>query len=128
MTTVTPGEVTPPEFDAKVDQLAKLLGEIREVKVDQGRSWKWLKRGGGFIAFDVVVTILGLLAGLALWDQQGRIDTTIHETCSLYSLFINSYNPASAAKSPLGPEQYNIAFRQLQVSADNLDCHIKHKL
>lgn len=128
MTAVTPEGVTPPEFDAKVDQLAALLTEIRDVKVDQGRSWKWLKRGGGFIAFDVVVTILGLIAGFALWDQQDRIDTTIHETCSLYSLVINSYSPAAAARSPLGPAQYDAVYRQLQISSDNLNCHIKHKL
>lgn len=124
MTTVTPEGVTPPEFDAKVDQLAKLLEDIRNIKVDQGRSWKWLKRGGGFIAFDVVVTIIGLLGGLAMYSAIQQIEAVQASSCYFTGLVLNNYDVHSPARLAYkgGPKAYDDAFRGMYAGAVKQGC------
>lgn len=59
-------------------------------------------------------------------EQNARLEASIHEQCSLYKLIIPSYREAARATSPLGPEGYDAAYRQMQISADHLDCKIPH--
>lgn len=61
-------------------------------------------------------------------EQNARLEASIHEQCSLYGLIIPSYREAARATSPLGPEGYDNAYRQMQTSADHLDCKITHSV
>lgn len=120
--------------------LAELTPEVTKLQNEQKSTWAWLKSGAGFVAFDIIITVAGIIYGYNLHTvehqndailsqvqaQQVRLATSIHETCNLYGTFINFYSPAAAARFASGPAQYNQLYIVLQHSADNLQCGIKH--
>jgi hypothetical protein len=120
--------------------LAQLSPEVTKLQGQQKTVWSWLKGGAGFIAFDVIVTVLGVVMGFNLYsvehqndtlinqirDQQVRLGVSIHETCNLYGTFLNFYSDAAKARFVGGPAQYDQLYLTLQTSADNLQCGIKH--
>jgi hypothetical protein len=120
--------------------LAELTPEVTKLQNDQKSTWAWLKGGAGFIAFDILVTLAGVILGVNVYSvshqndqlitqlqqQQIRLGTSIHETCNLYGTFINFYSPASRDRFAGGAAQYNQLYIVLQHSADNLQCGIKH--
>jgi hypothetical protein len=120
--------------------LAELTPEVTKLQQDQKSTWTWLKGGAGFVLFDIIVTILGIILGINVYNvshqndqliaqlqqQQGRLATSIHETCNLYGTFINFYSDAAKGRFAGGPVQYDQLYVTLQTSADNLQCGIKH--
>lgn len=120
--------------------LAQLSPEVTRLQGQQKTVWSWLKGGAGFIAFDVIVTVLGVVMGFNLYSvehqndalinqlqaQQSRLSTSIHETCNLYGTFLNFYSDAAKTRFVGGPAQYDQLYLTLQTSADNLQCGIKH--
>lgn len=120
--------------------LAQLSPEVTKLQGQQKTVWSWLKGGAGFIAFDVIVTVLGVVMGFNLYSvehqndalinqlqaQQARLNTSIHETCNLYGLFLNFYSDAARTRFPQGAAAYDQGYVQLQKSSDNLQCGIKH--
>ena len=80
------------------------------------------------LVLDLILSVGMFYVATSVISANHSLNTQLHETCALYSLFIRSYNPASAAKSPLGAAGYVDAFRQLEVSADHLNCGIPHKV
>lgn len=120
--------------------LAQLTPEVTKLQNEQKSTWAWLKSGAGFIAFDIIITVLGIIYGYnlhtvehqndallsQLQTQQARLATSIHETCNLYGTFINFYSPAARDRFTGGAAQYNELYIVLQRSADNLQCGIKH--
>lgn len=127
--------VTGATLAGKMDDLTGLLRELGEVQENQKRSWRWIKGGSGFLLFDVIVSIFGAIfiyIGNGVVDdvraQGALIQREIHETCSLYGFVINSYNERSRSQSVLGPDKYDNFYRQLEGSADRLQCGIPHKI
>lgn len=120
--------------------LAELTPEVTKLQNEQKSTWTWLKGGAGFIAFDILVTALGLILGVNVYrvehqndaliaqiqQQQVRLGTSIHETCNLYGLFDSFYSDAAKARFAGGPVKYDQLYAQLQVSSDNLQCGLKH--
>lgn len=120
--------------------LALLSPEVTKLQSQQKSVWSWLKGGAGFIAFDVIVTVLGVVMGFNLYSvehqndalinqlqaQQTRLNTSIHETCNLYGLFLNFYSDAARTRFPQGAAAYDQGYAQLQKSSDNLQCGLKH--
>jgi hypothetical protein len=129
---------------ARIENLRKTLGEltpeVSKLQQDQRTTFSWLKGGAGFIAFDVFVTVAGLLLGFHLHSvtnqnhnlieqvqqNQARLDTSIHETCHVYGTFIGFYSDAAKSRFAGGPAQYDQLYIQLQQSSDRLNCGIKH--
>lgn len=127
--------VTGATLVGKMDNLSVLLKELGEVQSEQKRSWRWIKGGSGFLAFDVIVSILGAIfiyAGTGVVHDvqaQGRLlQQQVHETCSLYGFVIGNYNERSKATSAFGPAGYDNFYRQLEASSDRLKCGIPHKI
>jgi hypothetical protein len=135
----------------RVESLRKTLAElaptIQTLEKKQGATEQkqntvmtWLKGGAGFIAFDIIITILGLIFGLnlahvnnnnkaviaQLQAQQATLDSSIHETCRLYGTFMSFYSPAARDRFVGGPGQYDQLYSTLQLSADRLNCGLKH--
>jgi hypothetical protein len=120
--------------------LAQLAPEVTKLQSDQKSVWGWLKGGAGFIVFDIIVTVLGIILGFNVYSvshqndqliaqlqqQQTRLGTSIHETCNLYGTFIGFYSPAARERFAGGPAQYDQLYVTLQKSADNLQCGVKH--
>lgn len=149
-----PGALPDAVLGEKVDNLAGMLKELKELRTgqdtlatgqdtlvtEQSRAWTAIKGGLGLVVFDIALSIL---AGVVLFGlhatqvqtqslvtqvqaQQVQQETSVHETCSLYSLFLGSYSAKGRAASALGPEGYDKAFRGLETSADHLRCGIPH--
>lgn len=129
--------------EALTKQVEKLAPDVTNLKTEGKRSWAWIRGGMGFIAFDVVITIMGIIFGvvvlnianqseataasaaLAIHDvqlTQTRIESSIHEQCTLYAEFLSFYSAKAKMVSPQGPEAYDQAFRNLLTSADHLQC------
>ena len=120
--------------------LAGLSPEVTKLQSEQKTVWSWLKGGGVLIAFDLLVTIAGVIFGVylhrvqnnneALIEQvqnnQMRLNTSIHETCNLYGTFLNFYSDAAKARFTGGPAQYDQLYLTLQNSSDRLQCGTKH--
>ncbi len=107
-------------------ELTELNQQIATLQNSDHRSWRAIKGGAWFITFDVLATALGLWLGIIVYQQNHRIETSVHEQCSLYSLIIPSYRETTRQTSPLGPTGYDNAFRRLQISSDTLGCAIPH--
>lgn len=118
----------PEQLVGKMDDLTGLLRELKLLKVDQKKTWWWLKGGAGFLIFDVIVSIAGAIAIFFGSQVIDRVDRQQHNVCTLYGFVINSYNQTSREKSPLGPAQYDSFFHQLQTAADGTQCNIPHKI
>lgn len=120
--------------------LNDLTPEVTKLQTDQRSTWAWLKGGAGFIAFDIVVTILGIILGVNVYnvshdndalisqlqEQQVRLNNSIHETCNLYGTFLNFYSDAAKVRFAGGPAQYDQLYTVLQTSSDRLNCGTKH--
>lgn len=120
--------------------LAELTPEVTKLQNDQKSTWNWLKGGAGFIAFDILVTVLGFILGINVYrvehqndaliaqiqQQQARLGTSIHETCNLYALFESFYSPAARDRFAGGAVKYDQGYIELQRSSDNLQCGLKH--
>jgi hypothetical protein len=120
--------------------IAELTPEVTKLQQEQKSTWAWLKGGAGFVVFDILVTVAGLILGINVYSvshqndalisqlqaQQARLATSIHETCNLYGTFINFYSPAARDRFAGGPVQYDQLYLVLQKSADNLNCGVKH--
>lgn len=88
-------------------------------------------RSVGFLIALTLIAALGIIVAVLLRNQSAqnaRLEASIHEQCSLYGLVIPSYRDAARAASPLGPDGYDNAYRQMQTSADHLNCGIPHKV
>lgn len=120
--------------------IAQLAPEVTKLQGEQKSTWAWLKGGAGFIVFDIIVTVLGFVLGINVYNishqkdalivqlqqQQSRLGVSIHETCNLYGTFISFYSSAARDRFVGGPAQYDLLYVTLQKSADNLQCGIKH--
>jgi hypothetical protein len=120
--------------------LAELTPEVTKLQQEQKSTWAWLKGGAGFVVFDILVTVAGLILGVNVYSvshqndalitqlqqQQTRLAVSIHETCNLYGTFIGFYSPAAKDRFAGGPAQYDQLYLVLQKSADNLQCGVKH--
>lgn len=77
-------------------------------------------------------TVIGLALDLVLSVGMFYVATTViaevHQTCTLYSQFIKAYNPANATRLQMSVDAYKDQYRQLEASADALNCGIKHKV
>jgi len=127
-------------IEALRQTLAQLTPDVKKLQGEQKTTWTWIKGGAGFIAFDVIITVAGLIFGIYLHhveednhkllsqvqDNQARLNTSVHETCNLYGTFESFYSDAAKARFVSGPQAYDNLYRQLQVSGDNLQCGIKH--
>lgn len=80
------------------------------------------------LILDLILSVGMFYVATSVTHANSQIATEVHETCSLYSIFISSYNPANATKSPLGVAGYTNAFKQLEISSDRLNCGIPHKI
>lgn len=120
--------------------IADLSPEVTKLQTDQKTVWGWLKSGAGFVAFDIIITIIGIIFGLNIHNvensnrvlldqvqgQQSRLNTSIHETCNLYGTFLSFYSDAAKARFAGGPAQYDQLYLTLQNSSDRLQCGTKH--
>ena len=120
--------------------LGELTPEVTRLQTEQKSVWGWLKGGAGFVAFDIVITVIGIIFGLSIHhvendnrvlldqvrNQQTKVNTNIHETCSLYGTFESFYSEAAKARFVGGPAQYDQLYLQLQQSGDRLQCGLKH--
>lgn len=131
-------------LSTRVEALRKVIAgispEVAKLQTDQKTTWNWLKSGAGFIAFDVLITIFGLVFGFHLHtlinqnqsllqqvqQTQTRLNISIHETCALYGTFEKFYSDAARGRFVGGPTEYDNLYVQLQTSADNLQCGLKH--
>lgn len=129
---------------ARVEALRKTIAtlspEVTKLQTEQQTVWTWLTRGGVLIAFDLLVTITGVIFGFYLHHVQSanealigqvkvnqeRLNTSIHETCNLYSTFLGFYSDASKVRFIGGPVQYDKLYVTLQNSSDRLQCGTKH--
>lgn len=146
---VTPDPVVSPTatdaaLSERVEALRQVINEltpeVTALQTDQKSAWNWIRSGAGFVAFDVIITVLGIIYGFYLHHvetdnhqllnqvqaQQARLNTSIHETCNLYGTFIGFYSDAAKSRFAGGPSQYNQLYITLQDSADHLQCGIKH--
>lgn len=124
-----------------------LADEVKALRVTAANIGRRTTRNGWVVA----ITTTGLLLDIALsiaafiilsnqTDSSARIVTnnsriiainsqivaSVHEQCSLYGLLIPSYREVARQASPLGPTGYDTAYRQMQASADRLQCGIPH--
>ncbi len=120
--------------------LNDLTPEVTKLQTDQKTTWTWLKSGAGFIAFDIIVTVLGIILGVNVYnvshdndalisqlqEQQVKLNNSIHETCNLYGTFISFYSDAAKSRFAGGPAQYDQLYTVLQTSSDRLNCGTKH--
>lgn len=114
----------------QVETLSGVVGQLRQsVLVLSTR----LRRTRLIAIGTTIGLILDLLLSLGMFyvatsvtHANAQIATEVHETCTLYSIIIKSYNPVSAVKSPLSVAGYTAAFKQLEISADHLNCGIQH--
>jgi hypothetical protein len=127
-------------IEALRQTLGELTPEVARIQVEQKSVWGWLKGGAGFIAFDIIITIIGIIFGLSIHrvendnrvlldqvqNQQDRVNTNIHETCTLYGIFMSFYSDAAKARFAGGPAAYDQGYIKLQGSADRLQCGLKH--
>jgi hypothetical protein len=126
-------------------QVGKLVPDVTKLQKTDKRNWSWLKSGIGFMAFDIIVTLFGVIFGFSVYRiahqteitaqqntqliqqvaaNQARLDTTVHEFCSLYGSFIGFYSTKARDAFIGGPDQYNALYRQLVTSSNDLQCHI----
>jgi hypothetical protein len=128
----------------RIESLRQVIGEltpeVAKIKTEQKSVWGWLKGGGVLIAFDLLVTIAGVIFGIYLHrvqnnnevlieqvqNNQTRLNTSIHETCNLYGTFLGFYSDAAKARFVGGPAQYDQLYLTLQSSSDRLQCGTKH--
>lgn len=128
----------------RVEALRKTIADLSPVvstlQTEQATVWTWLKSGGVLIAFDLLVTIVGVLFGIYLHHVQNsnqtlitqvsanqtRLNVSIHETCNLYGMFESFYSPAARDRFVGGPVLYDKLYIQLQNSSDHLQCGLKH--
>lgn len=78
------------------------------------------------LALDIALSIFAFILLSNQSTSNTRLEASIHEQCSLYSLILPSYSSAAQQRSPLGPKAYDDAFRRIQVSSDHLGCGITH--
>lgn len=126
-------------------QVGKLAPEVATLKIRGNKTWSWLKGGIGFIAFDIVVTLAGIVFGVIVLhtaDQtaavarqnavliaqvttnQTKLNTTVHEFCGLYGSFIGFYSTKARDAFVGGPTQYDELYKQLLTSSKDLQCNI----
>lgn len=131
--------------EALTQQVGILTPKVGTLQQSDQKSWRWIKGGVGFIAFDVVVTLIGVIFGFTVYHiahdgndlaqqnhdliqqvavNQERLNTTVHEFCGLYSTFIGFYNAKSRANFAAGPEAYDRLYAHLIESSKTLDCKI----
>ena len=103
---------------------AALKAEAEARTKDKTTIFTWLKRGGGFIAFDVVVTIAGLVAGFLLYGVVGTVQTQQAQPCYFYQLIVNNYDPASPARRLYkgGALAFDQAYLGMYTGALDLGC------
>jgi hypothetical protein len=123
--------------------------EQTKIDKEQKKSWNWIKGSIGFVAFDVVITFIGLYMGInvirvsnendALINQLQRQNMAIslvvnqnrvyiQQSCNLYSFVINGYGDIARARFAGGTSAYNNFIIDIQNGADALKCGIPNKL
>lgn len=108
-----------------IDEQTKLIKHLNDrLKLSEKRT---VLMAGALTILVCVVLFVGFLF-YSVNNQNNRLEASIREQCSLYELIIPSYSEASKQRSPLGPAAYDNAFRQMQISADHLNCRIPHRV
>lgn len=108
--------------------LNTLTGQVELLTARQRNSWRAILGAYLLWLIEVSIVIALILFVFGLKSTNERLETSIHEQCSLYSLLIPSYREEVRRVSPLGPQGYDAAFRRLQASADRLSCGIPHSV
>lgn len=112
-------------LDAGTESLTAVLAQLTELRTQQKWSVRAILGSYGVWLFDIVLIIVSVII---LTGITQRLESSIHETCTLYGFIIPSYRETSRAASPMGPEGYDNFYRQMQVSADNLNCGVPHRI
>lgn len=90
--------------------------EDTEQAIRRNRTWN-------VITGAVLVAVL--VVGAFVWNLTERVDNTVSTVksvqCSLYGLFLGSYNPDSSAARE-DPEAYERAFARIRADNARLDC------
>lgn len=103
-----------------------LTAQIAQLAGGQRRSWRAIIGAYALWLIEIGIVVGLIIFVIGLNNTNARLEASITEQCSLYSLIIPSYREEARRVSPLGPEGYDEAFRRMQVSADNLGCGIPH--
>lgn len=107
------------EAHTLADEVSRLRSAADKIATRTHRNeWGVRLTAIGLVA-DIVLSVIALFLF-------GRLETSIHEQCTLDALIIPSYSDAAKQRSPLGPLAYDDAFRRIQVSSDHLACGIPH--
>lgn len=69
------------------------------------------------LAFDILITILGIALGWSYFETNNRVDTI----CPAYAFIIGSYAPQSRTPGP-DRDQYNQAFADMRIKFKSLGC------
>lgn len=126
-----PAKLTDAGIAMSMDRITGMLKDIKDLKEDkvaltdkQDRSWKWLKRGGGFLAFDVIISIAGLIGGIFLFTSIHQIEVQQTNSCYFTRLVLNNYDASSPARLAYkrGPKEYDDAFRGMYTGAVKQGC------
>lgn len=133
------------EVQKLTQQVGKLTPAVATLQTKGNKTWSWLKGGIGFIAFDIAVTLIGVIFGaivLHTADQtadiarqntaliaqvatnQTKLNVTVHEFCGLYGSFIGFYSTKARDAFIGGPAQYDALYKQLLTSSADLQCNI----
>jgi hypothetical protein len=112
----------------RIRSLTERLDEKAEKEEVKKGQRKTLRVALGAYGIWIVELLVVLSFGSIILTQQAQIKNQQHSSCALYALFIKSYREESAARSPLGPEGYVAAFREIQNAADYNHCGIPHKV
>lgn len=113
------------ELTGNLETLNKLVPQVTDLQKSGKRYWKWLRRGGGFIAFDVAITLAGLLFGLQVYHLARDIQVTQQQVlCPQLQLYLGSYSAAGRAHYPQGAGAYDQAFAELRHEAQILHCEV----
>lgn len=133
------------EVQKLTEQVGKLTPQVATLQTKGNKTWSWLKGGIGFIAFDIGITVVGIIFGIIVLHtahqtevtaqqntaliqrvatNQTKLDTTVHEFCGLYGSFIGFYSTKARDAFIGGPVQYDALYRQLLTSSKDLQCNI----
>lgn len=116
------------QLSDRADKLTELLS-TKAATADVNRGFKKTGRrilgSYGLWLVDVIMIIVSVVVITGIVH---RIENLVHQNCALYGYVLSLYNPATRARSPLGPVAYDNFYRQMQDGADALECGIPHKI
>jgi Tfp pilus assembly protein PilN len=141
MTTPDPHVNPQVTLDSRVEELRQVTADVvvgaAEIKNDLKTLKTWL---AGLTAFTALLSLLGLVwffharsddqqddqAITQLQQQQARMDKDFHEICATDAHLLAFYSDKAKQVYFSGTAAYDQLYTDLQTSADNLQCGIKH--